>query len=237
MICLNGGGGVHKISHTSKNVTPRTCRSHFNSMAPGKFEWHFKYIHVCHFQTDFSDCWWRHLLWNCPILNVTRLHWWSVNIVAVRQQAITWANFDPDLYMSLTIPQCHRPYPCKKVLWNGDLPCALCFLCQYPHKLYITIRKYVEESLHVIRHLQLVRIIIGLDEYGHLQYHRAFNIWSIPFNGGVHNSIGQGYKNGGHPRHVHRKKMVCLMRRPSHEINAVEGFKQNISYRKRMVKL
>ena len=31
--------------------------------------------------------------WNGPNINVTELHWWSVN----RQQAITWANVDPDL--------------------------------------------------------------------------------------------------------------------------------------------
>ena len=29
---------------------------------------------------DFSDWWLRHLLWNCPNMNVTGLHWWSVNI-------------------------------------------------------------------------------------------------------------------------------------------------------------
>ena len=32
-----------------------------------------------------------------PNMNVTGLHWWSVNIGAVRQQAITWANVDSDL--------------------------------------------------------------------------------------------------------------------------------------------
>ena len=35
---------------------------------------------TCTFQTDFSDWWWRHLFWNCPNMNVTGLHWWSVNI-------------------------------------------------------------------------------------------------------------------------------------------------------------
>ena len=29
---------------------------------------------------DFSYCWLRHLLWNSPNMNVTGLHWWSVNI-------------------------------------------------------------------------------------------------------------------------------------------------------------
>ena len=35
---------------------------------------------ICNFQTDFSDWWLRHLLWNCPNMNVTGLHWWSVSI-------------------------------------------------------------------------------------------------------------------------------------------------------------
>ena len=51
----------------------------FNSLAPGKFERNFRY-QVCNFQTDFIDWWWRHLLRNCPNMNVTGLHWWSVNI-------------------------------------------------------------------------------------------------------------------------------------------------------------
>ena len=29
---------------------------------------------------EFSDWWLKHLLWNWPIMNVTGLHWWSVNI-------------------------------------------------------------------------------------------------------------------------------------------------------------
>ena len=35
---------------------------------------------TCNCQTDFSDWWFRHLLWNCLNMNVTGLHWWSVNI-------------------------------------------------------------------------------------------------------------------------------------------------------------
>ena len=45
-----------------------------------------------------------HLLWNCPNMNVTGLHWWSVNIGSgngLVQLAITWANVDPDLYCHL----------------------------------------------------------------------------------------------------------------------------------------
>ena len=51
-----------------------SCQTHviwqppwLNSLALGKFEWNFR----CNFQTDFSDWWLRHHLWNCPNMNVT----------------------------------------------------------------------------------------------------------------------------------------------------------------------
>ena len=53
------------------------CKIYFNSLAPGKFEWNFRYVI---FQMDFSDWRLRHLLWNCPNIHVTGLHWWSVNV-------------------------------------------------------------------------------------------------------------------------------------------------------------
>ena len=34
---------------------------------------------MCNFQTDFSDCWLKNLLWNWLNMNVTGLNWWSVN--------------------------------------------------------------------------------------------------------------------------------------------------------------
>ena len=37
-------------------------------------------FYIYNFQTDFSDWWLRHLLWNCPNMNATGLHWLSVNI-------------------------------------------------------------------------------------------------------------------------------------------------------------
>ena len=48
-----------------------------NSLAPREILMKF---YIFNFQTDFSDWWLRHLLWNCPNMNVTGLHWWSVNI-------------------------------------------------------------------------------------------------------------------------------------------------------------
>ena len=50
---------------------------------------------------DFNDWWLRHLLWNCPNMNVTGLRWWSVNIgsgnglVPSDNKTVTWANVDP----------------------------------------------------------------------------------------------------------------------------------------------
>ena len=32
------------------------------------------------FHANFSDQWLRYLMWNCPLMNFTGLHWWSVNI-------------------------------------------------------------------------------------------------------------------------------------------------------------
>ena len=47
-------------------------------------------FYVCNFQTDFSDWWLRHLLWNCPSLNVTGLKYEKstlVQVMAWRRQA------------------------------------------------------------------------------------------------------------------------------------------------------
>ena len=54
---------------------PSLCYIHLNSLAPGKLEWNFR----CNSPSDFSDWRLRHLLWNCPNMNVSWLHWWSVN--------------------------------------------------------------------------------------------------------------------------------------------------------------
>ena len=48
-----------------------------NSLAHGKFEWNFRHVI---FKQILSDWWLRHLLWNCTNVNVTGLHWWSINI-------------------------------------------------------------------------------------------------------------------------------------------------------------
>ena len=59
-------------------------------------------IYICNFQMDFSDGWLRHLLWNCPNINVAGVYWWSVNIgsgngLVPLVTSHSWANVDPDL--------------------------------------------------------------------------------------------------------------------------------------------
>ena len=44
-------------------------------------------------QANRNDWWLKYLLWNCPQMNIIAPHWWLINI-AIRQQAITWANFN-----------------------------------------------------------------------------------------------------------------------------------------------
>ena len=48
-----------------------------NPLAPGKFEWNFRYVI---FKRLFSDWWLRYLLRNYSNMHVTGLHWWSVNM-------------------------------------------------------------------------------------------------------------------------------------------------------------
>ena len=56
-----------------------------------------------YFQTYFIIWHLEHFLWNWSYVSATGLHWWQVNIAsgkwlgAATQQAITWANVDPDL--------------------------------------------------------------------------------------------------------------------------------------------
>ena len=53
-------------------VQSKFCRE-AQVVAPGKIEWNFRYVIS---RTDFSDWRLRHLLWNCPYMNVNGLHWW-----------------------------------------------------------------------------------------------------------------------------------------------------------------
>ena len=60
------------VLHVCDNDTSKSTWLWFNSLAPGRFERNF--------HANFSDQWLRYLMWNCPQMNFTGLHWWSVNI-------------------------------------------------------------------------------------------------------------------------------------------------------------
>ena len=68
----------------------------FNSLAPRKFWWNFR--HAIFKRILVIDDW--GISCELALIYVIGLHWWSVVQVmtlAVRQQAITWTNVDPDL--------------------------------------------------------------------------------------------------------------------------------------------
>ena len=63
-------------------------------------------FHICNFQMDFSDWWLRHSFWNCPNMNVTGLHWWSVNI----DSGMAWCCQATSHYLSQCWPKSLSPY-------------------------------------------------------------------------------------------------------------------------------
>ena len=75
--------GITKVPfvHTLKDVHFIPPHPHPLELDPWEWEVCMKFkFQTCNFQTGFSDWWLRHLLWNCPNMSVTELHWWSVNI-------------------------------------------------------------------------------------------------------------------------------------------------------------
>ena len=73
----------------------------FNSLAPGKFEWNFRYLilQIISVIDDWGICCELPLRWMSLNFTDDESTWWH--------QAITWANVDPDLcrHMPLTWPQ------------------------------------------------------------------------------------------------------------------------------------
>ena len=63
-------------------------------------------FYICNFQTDFSDSWLRHHLWNCPDMNITGLHWWLVNIGS--GNGLVPSSNKPLPEPVLTQPSCHH---------------------------------------------------------------------------------------------------------------------------------
>ena len=73
-----------------------------NSLPPPEIWMKFS---ICDFQMDFIDLWLRLLLWNCPNMNVTGLHWWSINIV----QVMAWCHQATSHYLTNVDPYlCHH---------------------------------------------------------------------------------------------------------------------------------
>ena len=71
-------------SHYLSQCWPRSKSPHgitrpqwVNSLAPGICCCNLKLLI---FQTFIRDTYFEHFLWNCPLVNATRLHWWLVSI-------------------------------------------------------------------------------------------------------------------------------------------------------------
>ena len=64
-----------------------------NSLAHG---WCCSNSIKCNIRAHVTDEFHEHL-WNYSQVNTTEYLWWEVNNGAVKQQAITWSNVDPDL--------------------------------------------------------------------------------------------------------------------------------------------
>ena len=69
--CLQNSGHFQCDPHLVQRLEYYRMTNQVNSLTPGKFEWNFRH----NFQTDFRDWWLRHLLWNCPNVDVTGLQW------------------------------------------------------------------------------------------------------------------------------------------------------------------
>ena len=81
---------------TDLSMTSPQCGYHINSLAPGKFEWNFRYVifkRILVFMVEASlvkyECHWTSLM-----ISQYCFRLW---LGTVGQQAITWANVDPDL--------------------------------------------------------------------------------------------------------------------------------------------
>ena len=86
----------HRMTAWRLAIEPllRKCILIWNDLM-NRYQYLYTHVPVCHIWlwivrampnihinslADFSDWWLRHLLWNCPNMNVSGPHWWSVNI-------------------------------------------------------------------------------------------------------------------------------------------------------------
>ena len=92
------------ISNTFQDLTlNQMCMNQFINTYGLFFFFKFMFW-IINFRSIIRGSCLEHFLWNFPLVNATRQHWWQVNIGsgnewlgAVRQQAITLDNVDPDL--------------------------------------------------------------------------------------------------------------------------------------------
>ena len=98
-----------------------------NSLAPGKFEWNFRY--VCNFGTDFSDWLLRQLLWIALI-------WMSLDFTddqSTLVQVMAWCRQATSHYLSQCGPRSLSPYGVTRPQWVNASSAANIGLCQCNH--------------------------------------------------------------------------------------------------------
>ena len=71
--CIQGHSKL--AAHSGKHVESKILK-HFNSLAPGRFQFNFRSVI---FKLTIVNGGWG-TLWNCPQMNGTRPYWWWVNI-------------------------------------------------------------------------------------------------------------------------------------------------------------
>ena len=83
----------HQGNHTQDQEIP--CDTVVNTLAPGRFEWHFRNNN---YPASFSDVWPRYLLWNYAKINITGSYWWQdTSGLVIGRQDITRNNVGPVL--------------------------------------------------------------------------------------------------------------------------------------------
>ena len=106
---------------------------------------------------DFSGWWLRHLWWNCPNIDVTGLHWWSVNIGS-GNGLVPLANVDPDR-CSHMVSLCHNELTAP-IAWDSISQ----FMALFAYML--TNGKFKKINTVILRHAQFCTYLIGRNLLG-----------------------------------------------------------------------
>ena len=113
----------HSLTYWGLNKMENGC--HLANTFPWiKRHWPLGNFRTCNFQTNFSDWWLRHLLWNCPYMNVIGLHWWWVTLV----QVMAWCHQATSHYLSQCWPRSLSPYGVTRPQWVNPTSIFLSFL-------------------------------------------------------------------------------------------------------------